>query len=198
MGDVIIFARRHRRASRAAISVKSEAEIPAARTVSQPKRADQRSQGMESRCHHLETAQELTPISDAIAPREGQSSITDRNEFMESKLGHSVLEVKDNQPLDGTGPCVLPSGMSKTQASAAFKRAFIARTKAAREAKGLTQDQMARLLGLKQDRYKQYETRTMLPHELIPVFCFETGIAPRSLFPDWRVSHIRSEKEKAS
>ena len=55
--------------------------------------------------------------------------------------------------------------------SVPFKKAVIARTKAVREGRGMTQAALAGLLEIPQDKYKQYETRTPLPHNLIPKFC---------------------------
>ena len=55
--------------------------------------------------------------------------------------------------------------------SLAFKEAIIVRTKTVRESLGMTQAALAALLEIPQDKYKQYETRTPLPHKLIPKFC---------------------------
>jgi len=44
------------------------------------------SAGTLSRCHHLDTADDLAPISAAIPSREGQSSIRARNELIESAM----------------------------------------------------------------------------------------------------------------
>jgi transcriptional regulator with XRE-family HTH domain len=66
------------------------------------------------------------------------------------------------------------NGLTTSQrksATAAYKKAFIQRTKQAREASKLTQAETANLLGIPQDHYKQYETRSMLPRQLIPPFC---------------------------
>ena len=52
-----------------------------------------------------------------------------------------------------------------------FKEAIIARTKAVRENLGMSQTTLAGLLEIPQDKYKQYETRTPLPLNLIPKFC---------------------------
>lgn len=67
-------------------------------------------------------------------------------------------------------------------AASQFKDAFTARTKAARKARGFTQEQMADLLGMPQDRYKQYEGRTPLPHFLISRFCLITGVDVEWMF----------------
>lgn len=61
-------------------------------------------------------------------------------------------------------------------AASRFKDEMLARTKTAREAAGLSQQKLADKLFLKQDTYKQYETRSLLPHYLITRFCEETKI----------------------
>jgi transcriptional regulator with XRE-family HTH domain len=71
--------------------------------------------------------------------------------------------------------------MSKDAASD-FKMGFIARTKAARIAAGRTQEEMAKLLGVTQGHYKQYETRSPLPHRYVEVFCLATGVTLEWLF----------------
>jgi transcriptional regulator with XRE-family HTH domain len=63
-----------------------------------------------------------------------------------------------------------------------FTLAFIDRTKAARETANLTQLEIATILGIKQDTYKQYETRSPLPHRFIPAFCAATHITSDWLF----------------
>lgn len=74
--------------------------------------------------------------------------------------------------------------MSKSAPASAFKAEFIARTKAAREAKeGLTQAKIAKILGIDQGTYKQYETRSLLPHQYMETFCFVTGVPV-----DWLVT----------
>lgn len=57
------------------------------------------------------------------------------------------------------------------------KAAFIRRTKLAREARFPTQNPMLVILGVEQGTYKQYETRTPLPHRFIPKFCAATGVS---------------------
>lgn len=60
--------------------------------------------------------------------------------------------------------------------------AFIARTKQARDRSGFTQAEIAKILGIKQDRYKQYETRSPLPHEFVAAFCAATRVSEVWLF----------------
>lgn len=57
------------------------------------------------------------------------------------------------------------------------KLAFIRRTKLAREATFETQKPMCTILGLDQGTYKQYESRTPLPHRYIPKFCAATRVS---------------------
>lgn len=52
-----------------------------------------------------------------------------------------------------------------------YRQDFIERTKRAREASGFTQTEIAELFNIRQDTWKQYETRTPLPHPFIPRFC---------------------------
>lgn len=71
--------------------------------------------------------------------------------------------------------------MATDTSSSAFRKAIIARTKQAREASGLTQQAVASVLRIPQDRYKQYETRSPLPHEFIGPFCVLARITPEWL-----------------
>lgn len=97
---------------------------------------------------------------------------------MEHILGQLVLKCKDVLSYDAEPARGDNTPMSRTE----YKRAFIARTKAARESAKLTQQQIADALRIPQDRYKQYETRSLLPHDLIPGFCLVTKIDPADLF----------------
>jgi len=57
------------------------------------------------------------------------------------------------------------------------KLAFIRRVKQAREAAFDTQRPMQTILDVDQGTYKQYETRTPLPHRFIPKFCAATNVS---------------------
>ena len=63
-----------------------------------------------------------------------------------------------------------------------FVPGFLGRVRAAREATGMTQAQMALVLGIKQSAYEKYETRTPLPHHLIKRFAAVTGVDVEELF----------------
>lgn len=72
--------------------------------------------------------------------------------------------------------------MPANENASGYKSGFIARTQYARERSGLTQEQMAALLGIKQDVYKQYEVRTPLPHRFVEAFCIATRVTEKWLF----------------
>jgi transcriptional regulator with XRE-family HTH domain len=52
-----------------------------------------------------------------------------------------------------------------------YNHELIARTKFAREATGFSQEEFAGFMGVVQGTWKQYETRTRLPHHMIVKFC---------------------------
>jgi transcriptional regulator with XRE-family HTH domain len=59
----------------------------------------------------------------------------------------------------------------------AFWESFCARVKLARERRGLTQEEVANVLDIAQGLYKHYESRSPLPHHLIPKFCLLCAIS---------------------
>ncbi|MCK1518375.1 helix-turn-helix domain-containing protein [Bradyrhizobium sp. 190] len=61
--------------------------------------------------------------------------------------------------------------MAISETEAQFKQLFADRVRTARAATGLKQWQVAELLGIPQDKYKEYEGRSLLPHYLIGRFC---------------------------
>lgn len=61
--------------------------------------------------------------------------------------------------------------MAESETEAQYKQAFMERVAAARSALGWKQWQMAEALDMPQDKYKQYEGRSLLPHHLIRRFC---------------------------
>jgi transcriptional regulator with XRE-family HTH domain len=61
--------------------------------------------------------------------------------------------------------------MADSETETEYKQSFMRRVAAARSALGWKQWQMAEALNMPQDRYKQYESRTLLPHHLIRRFC---------------------------
>jgi hypothetical protein len=71
--------------------------------------------------------------------------------------------------------------MADSETETQYKAAFTARVKAARVARNFKQWQMAEALGMPQDKYKQYEGRSLLPHHLIGRFCIIAHIDPEWL-----------------
>lgn len=66
-----------------------------------------------------------------------------------------------------------------------YRDKFLRRVKQAREAiidsatgRKLSQRKMAAMLGLEQDHYKQYESRSMMPLYILVQFCEHTGQHP--------------------
>jgi DNA-binding XRE family transcriptional regulator len=51
-----------------------------------------------------------------------------------------------------------------------YVKEFCARVKRLRQQSMMSQAQMASLLGVSQHAYEKYETRTLLPHRLMPRF----------------------------
>ena len=189
MRTLICFACAHTRASsvspsttsRAAKPVNVSAVTPASRTASVAKTASHHSAGMLLRCHHFETVHEFAPMAAAAASLEGQSSITERNELisvMPQVLGQSVLKGKANLSLDGGLPLGHTVRMADSDEEVQFKQEFMQRIAQARIARGWKQWQAAEAMGIPQDKYKQYEGRSLMPHYLIGRFCLVTRVDP--------------------
>lgn len=160
--------------SRAAKRIRISADAPASCATSVDKIALHHSAGTASRCHHLETAGDRAPMSDAMASLEGHSSISARNESksaMPESLRQLVLNGKDILSEDAEISPGHNVFMSRNPSDSEFKRLFLARTRAARLKSKLTQEQMADALGVEQSKYSKYEVRTVLPHHLIIPFC---------------------------
>jgi transcriptional regulator with XRE-family HTH domain len=58
-----------------------------------------------------------------------------------------------------------------------YDKAFIARTRQLREARGWSGERMAAALNISGARYRTYERRTLLPHCLIKQFAQITGVS---------------------
>ena len=191
MAQIFVWPGNHARASAgcAAKDIKSSAVTPAAAAFSVSTIEDHHSGGIQSRCHHFATmpAVAAPPISDAMAMREPEASLgphsstTDRNDLISdiaASLGRIVLKRKPLPSLD----CELPLGhtvrMADSETEAQYKQGFTHRVKTARAGLGWKQWQMAEALDLPQDRYKQYEGRTLMPHHLIGRFCLITHVDP--------------------
>lgn len=165
--------------SRAASAAIVSAVIPAALTRGHSKVRCHHSDGMRSRCAHFRAADTPAPISDAMASGEAQSPMIERNEIgesIESSLGQIVLICKPNVSHDCGRPRAQTVPMAQEPGESAFRAAFRARVKQAREARDLTQEEIAELLDISQGNYKQYETRSLLPHRLVPKFVGICGV----------------------
>jgi ribosome-binding protein aMBF1 (putative translation factor) len=167
--------------SRAAKATSVSEVTPPDRAFSVERIADHRSAGILSRCRHFKTAGTRALTSEAKASGEGQRLITSRKErklAMSANLGHSVLKRKDKLALDGKNPLGHDVRMAENESEAQFKQAFTDRVKTARIATGMKQWQIAELLQIPQDKYKQYEGRSYLPHHLIGRFCIVCRVDP--------------------
>ena len=140
--------------------------------------------GMRLRWRHLRTASGRAPISNAKASGEPQRPTTSRNveiELIRQSIGHIVLKRKSkmsHEDKKNNGQTVRMEEMAET----AYRKAFMERTKKAREDRGLTQVELAELLGIDQGKYKQYETRSLLPHSLVHRFCIACQVDEGWLF----------------
>lgn len=61
--------------------------------------------------------------------------------------------------------------MSRVNTPTQFKKGFCQRLAAARTMAGLEQADIAKALGITPNTYSKYESRTLMPHHLIPVAC---------------------------
>jgi ribosome-binding protein aMBF1 (putative translation factor) len=174
MGEVVRFRRAHQRAS--AKRVRTSAVSPASLARAVSKIEPQYSGGIRFRCDHFLTAPHWTPISPANKIVEGQSLTTSRNDLkiMPRNMGHNVPQSKQFLSHDPMGLLAHNAGMVD---EAEYKRGFLARVRAAREGRRWRQEDIAELMGMDRNHYKQFETRTYLPRHLMPLFCKLTGIS---------------------
>lgn len=204
MHNVVTLSDHHARTSagsRAANRASSSAVTPFETAFSVLRTEAHHSAGTLSRCHHFETAEERAPKSDAIASRESHNSITDRNvvgSVITELIGQSVLKRKANLSLDG-GKCLGHTvHMVENDSEAQYKQEFMQRVAEARISRGYKQWQIAELLGMAQDKYKQYEKRSLLPHHLIGRFCLICRVDPEWLVTGHGKKPIQPLKVAAS
>lgn len=128
------------------------------------------------------------PVSAAMASREGQSSMIDRNEansVMRLALGQSVLKRKANLSDDCgrlPGHTVPMAHKDEELAESQWREEFRLRIIAARG--GRTQAVMAELLGLLTNTYGKYEApgrKSVMPVRLLPRFAKICGISLEEL-----------------
>lgn len=177
MGIVVRLPLRHARTSagsRAANAVNTSAVTQFAVAFSVASTADHHSAGMLSRCPHLVTAVTWAPTSAAMASREGHNSMMDLKEdssLIGKAIGQTVLKRKAILSLDGELSLGHTVRMAESETEAEYKQEFMDRIRKARIARGLKQWEIAEALGMPQDKYKQYESRSLLPHYLLGRFC---------------------------
>lgn len=145
----------------------------------------QYSAGMLSRCRHLRTEASLASTSEARTSSEGQRSMMVLKEG-EASIGRTlrqfVLNCNPELCHEFWDDLSQDLGVSKVTPPSDFHCEFIARTTLARETAGYTQQEISTILGIPQTTYKWYETRSLLPHRLIPAFCVATRVGVDWLF----------------
>jgi hypothetical protein len=136
----------------------------------------QNSAGMRLRECHLRTAQTDAPTSLATVSSDGlgQSFSTELGVSMPGVMGPTVQNVKANVPYDISSDSEHSDGMDG-RSETDERAGFIGRVKAAREAR-FRQKDICILLGIDPGTYKQYESRSMLPHRFLPKFCTACGV----------------------
>lgn len=194
---VIGFPRRHARASSGEIAgdarrAKTSSVTPSLLAFPVSTTRAHHLSGILSRCHHLDIspASAPGPRSAAIASRDVQSSMMERNEStIPNQIRRTVFKNKHN--LSGDGVCSQGHSvfMKKTRNISSFKEQFLARVAFARHRAGFTQASIAIEMGLADEddtnaasSYQKYETRSFMPHDLINQFCALTEITTGWLF----------------
>jgi DNA-binding XRE family transcriptional regulator len=128
--------------------------------------------GIRFRCAHLRTRGTVVPISTAKSVSDDQRERRDLGEpLIPDKLGHIVLTRKAKVSRDPIKGLVQTVPMARDEPISKAKQDFIARVREARNGTPHSQEAMGELLGIGQGTYKQYESRSWLPHHLIPLFC---------------------------
>jgi hypothetical protein len=187
----IIVALRHATSrSRAANSASFSAVTPADCAGAVARIADHHSGGTRPRCHHLETVEAPTPSSVASFSRLGHSSMIERNDVisdMRAIMGPSVPKCKPVLSRDLHGAL----GHNVLMHEDEWRQLFRQRITEARKPR--TQQDMAELLKIDRDTYKQYEAKraSIMPPWLFRQFCKITG---KSL--EWFLGEIVEVKAK--
>lgn len=119
------------------------------------------------------------------------NEVTSRS--MQDQLGQNVLICKPILSHDLPAVESHNCPMAKEPGKSAFKQRFIQRVRWARDSRGLSQDGIAALMGISQDTYKQYETRSYLPHDLVPLFLLATGVDAQWLYTEKGKGPISAE-----
>lgn len=100
----------------------------------------------------------------------------------EAQFGRFVQIVKDQSPKDSQRSGWHNLSMPEKPAASEYTAELVARVKALRESMKTpdgarwTSEQMAKALDIPADRYRKYESRTPLPHELLERFALIVGV----------------------
>lgn len=127
--------------------------------------------GTEPRCRHFFSASALTPKASAAS-------------FICSQLIDMPAKIRDDlSPSQGTTWDELPANviakitpMAEDLTPKELRAQMRQRTAELREARGWTQADMAKFLGIKTEAYKKYENRSVLPHHHVITFCRLVGV----------------------
>jgi len=84
--------------------------------------------------------------------------------------------ITSSSPLPGLAPIIC--GVPKPYTPTTYRKAFLARVRAARTVANREPIDVAAKLGIPKDTYLRYESRTLLPHHLVLPFCLYTGADP--------------------
>lgn len=134
--------------------------------------------GTDPRWRHFLSASGVTPSERAACAISSQFTV------MEPKA-RDDLSLSQETTWDELPETVIAKIVpmaSKQETRSAFRKGFLERTRQAREARGWSQAQMGKYLGIKGETYKKYETRSLLPHSYIETFCALTGITTDFLY----------------
>jgi hypothetical protein len=102
-------------------------------------------------------------------------------------MGQIVPRSKDKLTHEARGGVSYFLSMSTVLTPSEFDQLFIARTKALRLTKFQKSEEMAIALGIPPERYRKYESRTPMPHDLIERFAIITGVSVEFLITGRRV-----------
>lgn len=79
-----------------------------------------------------------------------------------------------------------------------WRAKFCRRTAELRDARGWTQEDMATALGIPIERYKKYETRTPLPHDLISRFALLANVTVEQMLAIDKPLRRKASSNKAA
>lgn len=117
-------------------------------------------------------------MASAISSGDAHRSITSRKVFIMGKSHKDNLSFLSMPKVSHDSRHSLTQNTPMSDASGTdYKAKFLQRTKEAREKANFTQEQIAKVLQITQDTYKQYEIRSLLPHRYIGAFCAATRVS---------------------